>query len=1211
MSKCKNNGKNTQRQAKCRSGKHSTQEMHGSNIKLGAWNIQGLQNSIDDSLFKDFVYENDIIILSETWLSEKQAVFDKDFYNYHSLRQKHSKAKRPSGGLSVLIRNSLRKGNNGSQCIKFVKENEYTVWFKLCKEHFGIEFDIFIGAVYIPPEQSTIYKNNESDPFQLLEDDLLRFNSMGEIIILGDFNARTSSLSDCTDINLTDDLQVDDSLNQSSILEKMGRSDRINCDNKVNSFGRKLIELCKCANLKILNGRTIGDINGDYTCFQYNGKSVVDYCICSEKLVPLMPIFKVSSPNHVSDHSSIETTLIIRKSKVSKPCKTYIEKCIEQFRWNNDSCEVYQNILSLPAFQMRIQQFLNNNDKDVNSCLEELHKIYIDAAKLCLKLKKKNKDKNSNTSNKLGFDGECRRLKNSVLHLGKQVSKFPKDPILYGKFITTKKAFKKLVKQKNLETKNRILDQICLSERQNPKLFWNLINKLRKAKKCNDSPIDMDTWHSHFNRLHNISIAENQDTVFRNKISKLTNDALKQENFVKLLDSPFSLDEINKVTKLLKSGKAGGPDQILNEMLIAALPSLSPCLCKMFNLILSSESMPLSWSYGYLVPIFKKGDRLDPGNYRGISIVSCINKLFSKLLNSRLTDFLDIKQHMSRYQIGFARKKRTADHIFVLKCIIEEAKYNKQAIFSCFVDLKKAFDTVWREGLFYKLLHQYNISTKFVRILNNMYSDLHGFVKINGSQSQTIPLSIGLRQGCNLSPFLFNLYINDLPNILEKAQCDPVDLNKKPVNILMYADDMLLLSKSEAGLIRALSVLKTYCKKWQLVVNVDKTKIVVFNKPSFKKKSLPYNEQDIEVVKEYTYLGIKISNSGSFTKAIKALHNSALRAYFSIKSICYQNAYCKPRTMVKLFDSMVKPILLYGSEIWGAFDIKRNNIQDLLPSLMLNDKYQPEKLNLKMCKQTLRIPRSASNIASRAELGRLPVMKSIIVAFCKYFTRLHSFKDRDLLHDALKSQENLTKYSEKLKHLTFIEVANLVIDDLKLSMPQETTETSICNFAGKIKNALIDKYKDHFNWYLSQIRETGETKLAMYAHVKGSFTYENYLDNCKDYSSLVRFRTSCHYLPIERGRYCRPVIPRNLRKCNLCNVAVGNEYHSMFNCTNETLVDLRGKHLSKIADLSSQITTLSNESKFIYVLSGNDLSITSTVCSWVNGINQTYKDANK
>ena len=128
--------------------------------------------------------------------------------------------------------------------------------------------------------------------------------------------------------------------------------------------------------------------------------------------------------------------------------------------------------------------------------------------------------------------------------------------------------------------------------------------------------------------------------------------------------------------------------------------------------------------------MFKSGDANDTSNYRGISIVSCLGKLFTYLFNNSV----------------------------VLKCIIEEGKRKKQAIMGCFIDLKKAFDTVWTQGLMYKMFHN-RISPKFIRLINHMYKNLKSRVKANDAINDSFQISIVTSQGCNLSPHVFNLYL--------------------------------------------------------------------------------------------------------------------------------------------------------------------------------------------------------------------------------------------------------------------------------------------------------------------------------------------------------------------------------------------------------------------------------------------------------------------
>lgn len=293
------------------------------------------------------------------------------------------------------------------------------------------------------------------------------------------------------------------------------------------------------------------------------------------------------------------------------------------------------------------------------------------------------------------------------------------------------------------------------------------------------------------------------------------------------------------------TGKSTGPDLICYEIIKHSSQVMLTSLAKCFNLILDSSIYPDEWNKSYIIPIFKQGDLLDPANYRGISLMNCLSKIFNSVINNRL--IIIFEDNMNPAQFGFRKNNRTSDSLFILKTVINKYINNKnQKLFGCFVDLKKAFDSVWRLGLLYKLIKTDNMRPKLYKVLKNMYECTEASVKYKENISDSVFIDRGLKQGDSLSPNLFNIYINDLPEIFD-SDCKPVNLNNMSLSCLMFADDLLLLSESAEGLQKSLEKLSNYCKKWQLSININKTKVIVFQQ-----KNIPYTKA------EFTLDGYKL-----------------------------------------------------------------------------------------------------------------------------------------------------------------------------------------------------------------------------------------------------------------------------------------------------------------------------------------------------------------
>ena len=251
------------------------------------------------------------------------------------------------------------------------------------------------------------------------------------------------------------------------------------------------------------------------------------------------------------------------------------------------------------------------------------------------------------------------------------------------------------------------------------------------------------------------------------------------------------------------------------------------------------------------------------------------------------------------------------------------------------------------------------ISSKMLNMIIALYNNVTSCVKLKNSITDEFPCEVGLRQGDCLSPILFSLYINDLPGKLSRT--------KHMIDILLYADDLAMLANSREELQDKLHLLHLYCKDRNLHVNINKSKIMVFNAVKDTRPFM-YNDSKLDEVDSFKYLGMTINRRANLQYSQKISFQPALKANASQECYLNNHKHMPIKDVFDLFDTLVKPIILFNSEIWG-----------------ININKELEQFHLSFMRRIVGVKKSTNNCLIYAETGRYPLYICIYIRIVKYW----------------------------------------------------------------------------------------------------------------------------------------------------------------------------------------------------------------------------------
>jgi exonuclease III len=839
-------------------------------VSVLSWNVHGLKNYLCDPDFLALICNYDVIILSETWTNSNDPFsLDIDgFVSDHVYgRKSASKRGRCSGGVSVYYRSNLKDHISVTE-----KCSNNIVWVKLSGSLFDFDCDVIVGGVYIIPEYSKARRTEDADCFELLEQGIVKYND-SKLIILGDFNARTGTRTD--DLEL---LRPDRFVDTTWSVPDVNIDTRVSQDHVIDTRGRRLLELCKSTGLMLANGRLGSDNNlGQLTFTGSNGSSVVDYCMLRPDDCTHITEFNVLSFNEFSDHAPLSLSICCVEPIVNIHAAKTEETCVNKIVWDESKADQFrgdllENVHCLDSLTTRLNEC--GEEGEISTIVSDFSEFVFNHAFSNCGLKYttgKQKRPNRRPTN-TWFNSDCVQARIKFCRARNSYLRHKSDENRKC-FVKCRSHFNSVKRKARISHKYDEGRKLSKLARTNPRKFWKIVKK-GKQKKDVDSNVTADDFLSHFT-----DVFGGDDDGHRDDIAESECPVTEPE-----LDEPISMDEVEHVIKSLQKQKSCGLDAICAEVYQSAFDILSPFIVTLFNMLFERGIYPRSWADGLIIPVHKKGETDNVNNYRGITLVNVISKVYSHVLTARLYTWAENYDNISVNQFGFQRKKSTADCIFVLHSIIAKVLGSGNKLYCAFVDFQRAFDNVDRNLLWYKLVQE-GVSTKMLAAIKAIYHTVRSCVKYNDCMSEFFLSHCGVKQGEPLSPFLFVMFINDMVANINHDLNDIVDVHELQLFLLLYADDSVIFAKSKESLQAMLNDLNEYCCTWGLTVNTAKTKIMIFENGRKTDACFCYDQTMLDVVDSFNYLGITLFKNGGWYRTQKCLRDRGMYALHKLFNI--------------------------------------------------------------------------------------------------------------------------------------------------------------------------------------------------------------------------------------------------------------------------------------------------------------------------------------
>jgi exonuclease III len=481
------------------------------------------------------------------------------------------------------------------------------------------------------------------------------------------------------------------------------------------------------------------------------------------------------------------------------------------------------------------------------------------------------------------------------------------------------------------------------------KQLWKRINNMRGSQRkthqiklqIDESEIvgEADVGEVFKNKLETVYV-ENENNKYNNKFKSQIETELEEirKNSV-VFKEPIDLEELNDAIDQVNTKSAPGDDNIHNIYFRKMPVKFKSHIVRLFNLSLEHSIIPNDWKKSLITMIGKKAqDPSNPDNYRPISLTSCFSKLLERIVSNRIYKFVESNNLLHETQSGFRKNRSTIDNLTLLTQKIVETLNRKKKLCAIFFDISKAFDKLWRAGIFYKM-YKMNIPSTLVKWVEAFLANRSFNVKVGETRSSSGKVETGVPQGSVLGPLLFLIFINDIP----KAQ----SLNRAYTSL--FADDLTTMfiydkpGKINKIISRYLADLENWLNKWRLDMSASKCCYTIFaNKvskpnvaPVLYDTQIPYNKNPV-------LLGVTFDEQLSFNKQIENIKTKAIKRMNLIKILASKHFKLKEKTLLSIYKSLIRSIIEYNFFFTNTISLTNLNSLQVIQNKVIKIIFKPK-----------------------------------------------------------------------------------------------------------------------------------------------------------------------------------------------------------------------------------------------------------------------------